>query len=74
MENDKRLYFITGKNKENRYIYKYILAFNRSEAKEQFESNYSEYDIVEFKTLSPNKKLLKKYDEIKRRYNLWKEI
>ena len=70
MENDKRLYFITGKNKENRYIYKYILAFNRSEAKEQFESNYSEYDIVEFKTISPNKKLIKKYDEIKRRYNL----
>lgn len=60
--NEIKLYFIIGVSNQ-RYIYKYILALDKSAAKTTFNEKYPDYIIDEIKIISPSKKLIKQYSD-----------
>lgn len=62
--NNLKLYFITGLNHNNSYIYKYVLANNKTYAKHFFLDKYPNYQIDEIKIISPSKKLIDQYSNI----------
>ena len=60
--NEIKLYFIIGIS-NHRYIYKYILATDKSSAKKIFHETYPNHIIDEIKIISPSKKLIKQYSD-----------
>lgn len=60
--NEIKLYFIIGISNHS-YIYKYVLAIDKSTAKTIFNEKYPNYLIDEIKIISPSKKLIKQYSD-----------
>ena len=60
--NEIKLYFIIGVLNQ-RYIYKYILASDKSTAKTVFNEKYPNHTIDLIKIISPSKKLIKQYSD-----------